>query len=60
MKITGRDYTDEDLIAPWDPARRRSIPNRIRDDPARDRNDDDFDDTTDTEPPVGEAKPCQP
>jgi hypothetical protein len=54
MKITGRDYTDDDLIAPWDPARRRSpIPNGIRDDP-------DYDPRDDRDPPTEEAKPCQP
>lgn len=55
MKITGRDYTDDDLIAPWDPARRQSRPNGRRDDPARD--DDRDDDYDDTEPPAGEGKP---
>ena len=55
MHITGRDYTDEDLIAPWDPARRQHRPNRICDDPNLD---------DDREEQViwfgDEEKPCQP
>jgi len=51
MHITGPDYTDDDLIAPWDPARRRTLPNSIRDDPAR---DDDHDEREQPE----ESKPC--
>ena len=59
MHITGPDYTDEDLIAPWDPARTQKRPNRLRDDPNRDDDrDDDFDDIyVAKEPPAGEAKP---
>ena len=53
MRITGRDYTDDDLIAPWDPAR-RPCPNGRRDDPA---DDDDRDYIDYEEPPPEEAKP---
>jgi hypothetical protein len=58
MCITGRDYTDDDLIAPWDPARRRQRPNRLCDDPNRDDDRDDRD--CEAKPPGGETKPCQP
>ena len=58
MHITGPDYTDEDLIAPWDPARTQRRPNGPRDDPNRDDDrDDDIEDFYDTKPPAGEAKP---
>jgi hypothetical protein len=40
MHITGPDYTDDDLIAPWDPARRRPHPCSRRDDPDRDDDHD--------------------
>ena len=60
MRITGRDYTDEDLIAPWDPARRWPRRNGRRDDPYIDDDRDKLD-YDDTKPPAneanGEAKP---
>jgi hypothetical protein len=54
MRITGPDYTDEDLIAPWDPARTQRRPNSLRDDPNRD-NDREYDDYD--EPLAEEQKP---
>jgi hypothetical protein len=62
MRITGPDYTDEDLIAPWDSARRQRRPNCRRDDPEIDDDRDERDKrdemrNNETHPPAGEAMP---
>lgn len=54
MRITGPDYTDESLIAPWDPARTQKRPNSLRDDPNRDDTRDDYDEP---KAPAEEDKP---
>ena len=53
MHITGPDYTDDELIAPWDPARRQFNPPRTK------RDDPDYDPRDDRDPPTEEAKPCE-
>ncbi len=59
MRITGRDYTDDDLIAPWDPARPRVQPNGQRDDPSwdDDRNERDELGNDETESPPEMSNP---
>ena len=53
MYISGPDYTDDDMIAPWDPARRRFNPPRSK------RDDPDFDLRDDRDPSTEEARPCK-
>ena len=54
MHITGPDYTDDVLIAPWDPARPQKRPNCVRDDPSC---DDDRDMEDKKKPQDEEPKP---